>query len=309
MTVGIGVICEGGDCAILASDVRVTYGKMKVSPHDWSGKQYPFPPFNFAAAIAGSTSSTHAVVSDFAGRLRELLSWKQGHAEFEIQFEHIRNALERARKKELRRLQGCAMESELAVSVNDWIAGKLPTGEKFNQYALDEGLLVLKRVKSEMESLVGIIVAGFLRERPIFLRGIGARPVEEGSTPAIYVVGGKGAGEALQVLSNRKQSIEMGIARSLFHVYEAMNAAQSDRGVGEPADYIVIRPRHLSAPNGVLRYKYNHPTLIAWGKKYKLTGTESLENEFANKLVYEGLFPARAKNSEWLGPKGMAESL
>jgi hypothetical protein len=41
-----------------------------------------------------------------------LLTRKQADPVFMIQFEHIRNAVEIARKKALRTLQACAMESD-----------------------------------------------------------------------------------------------------------------------------------------------------------------------------------------------------
>lgn len=309
MTVGIGVLCESGDCAIMASDVRVSYRCINVAPHDWSGKQYPFPPFNLVAAIAGNTSSTHAVVSELSAELSKLILVKQANDQFQIEFEHIRNALERARKKELRRLQACAMESQLGVSVEDWIAGRLPTGDKFNQYALREGLRVLKGVADEMEHKVGIILAGFLRGKPVFIRGLGARPAEDGPSPAIFVIGGKGAQEAQAVLTVRDQSIEMGIARSLFHVYEAMEAARKDKGVGKPSDYTVMRPHGLSGLTGILRVKWNHPQLRAWRRAYRNRSTHGLEKEFANSLIRGALFIGRHKRSEWLGPKEMAEVL
>lgn len=309
LTVGIGVVCESGDCVIVASDVRVTYRGMGSDPHDWSGKQYPFPPFNLVATIAGNTSSTHAVVSEFSAELRKLILAKQADNQFQIEFEHIRNSLERARKKELRRLQACAMDSQLGVSIEDWIAGKLPTGDSFNQYALREGLRILKGVADEMEHRVGIIVAGFNRGKPVLIRGLGARPAEDGPSPAIFVIGGKGAHEAHKVLTKRDQSIEMGIARSLFHVCEAMEVARKDKGVGKPSDYTVMRPYGLSGLTGILRVKWNHPQLKAWRKKYKNRSTNGLEKEFANDLIREALFIGRHKKSEWLGPKELSELL
>jgi 20S proteasome alpha/beta subunit len=307
VTVGIGVLCEGGECAVIASDMRATYGKTKVDPHDKAGKQFAFPPFNISGAIAGSPSSTHAVFSELANQLRILiLAWQRARDKnlpAEIQFEHIRNAIEFARKKELRRLQSCAMESELGVSIYDWIAGKLPTGQPFNEYAMREGLRVLKQVKSEMDFKVGIILAGFLREDAIFLRGIGAYPIEESATPSIYVIGGKGAIDALQVLVNRNQDVEMGIARTLLHVYEALRAAKSDKGVGEPSGYLVIRPHTTRRPNGIQRIFPNHPLLEQWSKEYKLRDSESLATRTANDLINAALFPAKLPPSQWLGPK------
>ena len=313
MTVGIGVMCEDGDCVVLASDLRVTYGKMKVTPHERAGKQYDFPPFNLAACIAGSPSSTHAIVSEFSGQLRNLIeAWirlRKDKPEARIYFEHIRNALEFARKRELRRLQTCAMETDLGLSLRDWLKGKLPTGESFNEYAHKEGLRVLRRVKEDMYSKTAVIVGGFLRDEAVFCRALGALPVEESVTPAIFVIGGKGAVEAQQVLINRNQSIEMGIARTLLHVYEALKAARSDKGVGDPCGYVVIRPHTKSAPNGVLRFHSQHPILKKWSKEYALRDTEPLESRFANDMINGGMTVATAKRSQWLGPRSVMREL
>jgi hypothetical protein len=312
VTVGIGVLCEAGDCAILASDTRVCYGTTKVDPHERAGKQYPFPPFNFGAAIAGSTSSTHAVVSELSGQLRMLLkAWiaqRKDNPEIQLFMEHISRAIDIARKRELRRLQNCAMET-LGVSLPDWLAGKLPDGRPFNEYAHREGMRILKHVKDEMQFQCAILVVGFLRDSPIFFRGIGAEPLEEASTPGIYVIGGKGAVAAMQHLIDRRQSIEMGIARSLLHVYEALKIAREDKAVGEPSGYTVMRPWTHARPNGRLRFPADHPLLQQWSRTYALRDTEALESNFANELADRALVPDRSKPSQQLGPKNVQTEL
>jgi hypothetical protein len=306
LTVGIGVLCEDARTAVLASDMRVTYGKAADAPHhDRAGKQYGVPPFNFSVAIAGSTSSTHAVISELANTLSILLrAWQEQRKERPntlIAFENVRNAIEAARKRELRRLQACAFESELGVSVHDWIAGKTPTGMPFTDYAMNRGLKVLQQVKDEMQYDMAIIVAGFLRESPIFFRAIGAKPIEESASPEIHVIGGKGAKEARQVLNDRQQNVGMTLARTLVHVYEALKAARSDRGVGDPDGYLVMRPFTSPAPNGTLRFHPQHPTIVGWSKQYALTSTEPLDGQFANDLVIKGLRVHRARKYDWLG--------
>jgi hypothetical protein len=249
MTVGIGVMCEDSNCIVLASDMRASYRGMHVDPHDRAGKQYSFPPFNLAACIAGSGSSTHAVVSEFSTYLRAYADAKIKTPEAAMVLEHIRDSLEYARKKELRRLQNCEMEHELGCDLYDWQIGKLPTGIAFNEFAHREGLKVLRRVRDEFRNKIGIIVAGFLKTGPVFFRGLGFEPIEEQAIPANYVIGGKGAIEANQVLINRKQNGEMGIARTLLHIYLALKAAKiGDKGVGDPAHYVVIRPWTIPAP-------------------------------------------------------------
>lgn len=309
VTVGIGAICEHGNCAVLASDVRVSFHPMRVEAHDWSGKQYYFAPFNLAAVIAGSTSSTQAIVSQLSDNLKYLLLAKQKKPEFQPQFEHIRNALEQARKRELRRLQTCEMELQLGVSLQDWIAGKLPSGDVFNEYAHAEGRKVLRGVRDEFLGKFGIILTGFLNGSAVFLRGRGFEPVEEGVTPAIHVIG-HGGKAALEVLNRRKQNVEMGIARTILHVYQALEAAQTDKTVGKASSYVVMRPWGSSRPHGMLRFRADHPTIKQWDAQYRLKSTEGLESSFANRLIDLALTPARVPNKrDLLGPKAMTELL
>jgi 20S proteasome alpha/beta subunit len=135
MTVGIGALCEYGDCVVIASDTRVTFRGMRVDPHDKACKQYDFAPFVIGATIAGSTSSTHAVISELSGQLQKIIQAKLRNPQGEVAFEHVRNCLEAARKRELRRLQDCEMQAELGISLDQWLAGRLPDGRPFNEYA------------------------------------------------------------------------------------------------------------------------------------------------------------------------------
>jgi hypothetical protein len=222
--------------------------------------------------------------------------------------EHISRAIEAARKRELRRLQSCAMEA-LGCSLPDWLAGKLPDGRPFNEYAHREGLRILKHVKDEMQFQCAILVVGFLRDTPIFFRGIGAEPLEESSTPGIYVIGGKGAVAAMQHLIDRRQSLEMGIARTALHVYEALKIARDDKAVGKAGDYTVMRPWTHARPNGRLRLPAEHPLMQQWSKEYALRDTEGLENNFANELIDRALVPDRSTPSQQLGPKRVQPEL
>jgi hypothetical protein len=309
MTVGIAVLCDYGETIILAGDMRATYRGMDVDPHDKTGKLYDFAPFNLSAAIAGSTSSTHAIVSELSMYLRELIKEKEQHPDRSIFLEHIEKALEMSRKKELRRLQACEMNSQLGCELNDWLAGKLPSGEPFNEHAHRWGLQILKNVRSEFRNKVGIIVAGFVNNGPVFLRGLGFEPVEDAASPAIYVIGGRGASEAFSVLIRRGQNVEMGIARSMFHIYEALKAAKVDEGVGDPASYVVMRPWTVARPQGMLRFHPDHPMLKQWCETYRRGDTSPLESRESNELIYRALDVERIKDTQWLGPKNLVGQL
>lgn len=308
MTGGIGVMCNHGDTIIVAADMRATYTGMSVDPHDLTGKLYDFAPFNLVAAIAGSTSSTHAIISELSDWLRGYVGEKLKNPDGLMVMEHIRNALEKSRKKELRRLQSCEMEVQLGCGLKEWLSGKLPTGEPFNEYAHKWGLQVLRNVRDHFRNKVGIIVGGFLETGPVFFRGLGFE-LEDAASPAVYVIGGKGAIDAMKVLIKRGQNVEMGLARSLFHIYEAMKAAKIDVGVGEPAAYTVMRPYTVDRPQGMLRFHPDHPMLRQWSKTYRNRSTEPLESREANELVKRGMVPERVPNSQWLGPKTLVGKL
>lgn len=309
MTVGIGVMCDHGDSIVIASDMRASYCGMAVDPHDRTGKQYEFAPFNLSAAIAGSTSSTHAIISELCVYLKGYIDAKLKKPEGVMVLEHIRDSLEYARKKELRRLQNCEMQLQLGCALDDWLAGKLPTGQPMNEYALREGLRILRSVRQGFRNKVGIILAGFLKSGPVFMRGLGFEPVEDAASPAIYAIGGRGAVEAFQVLINREQNVEMGLARTLLHVYEALKAAKTDRGVGDPASYVVMRPWSVTTPHGMLRLHPEHPLLQQWSETYRLRDTEALEMPMARQLIDGALFPERVKRSRWLGPETLMGEL
>lgn len=310
VTVGIGVLCEDGDCIVLVSDMRATYRGMHVDPHDRAGKQYSFPPFNLAACIAGSGSSAHAVVSEFSTYLRAYAAEKLKTPERVMVLEHVRDSLEYSRKKELRRLQNCEMEHELGCDLYDWQIGKLPTGIVFNEYVYRGGLKALRRVRDDFRGKVGIIVGGFLKTGPVLFRGLGFEPIEESATPPNYVIGGKGAIEANQVLIDRQQNGEMSLARTLLHLYLALKAAKiSDKGVGEPAHYVVIRPWTVPAPHGMLRFNAEHPLLKQWSKTYRFRSTEPLDTSFAKDLINAALFPDKFRRSQLLGPRTLMGEL
>jgi hypothetical protein len=265
VTIGIAAMCEGGDTFVLGADVRATYGRSPVPPSDECGKMYDVPPFDLISCIAGSVSQTEAIFSEFCNQM-------QTHAikKTKIRFEHVRNAFEFARKKELRRLQECKFAAKLPVSLYDWMAGKLPDGKPLDRMAFDYGRILLQEVENSFEN--GLIVAGFADGERIFLKGYKTRPVEEASSPHIHVIGYQPAAlEAMKLLTLRHQNIDMTLPRTLFHVHEAMLTARKfgNKMVGMPAAYSIIRDRSAKRPNGVSRFHADSPLLKDWLRAYK----------------------------------------
>jgi hypothetical protein len=272
VTIGIGVLCDSGNTAILASDMRVTYGKSPVTPSDHAGKQYDFSPYLLVAAIAGRAGTNEAVISVMAHELNKLLVAKMEHPDKHFVAQHVRHLMDYARKAELRKQQDCAMLGELGVSLADWQSGKLPNGCKMDDLALRWGLTILRRVKDEMRTQIGLIVLGFAENGIVFMRGVGADPTEETTTPEYYVIG-SGSLAAIEVLNARKQSIYTSLARSLLHIYEALAAARrAEKTVGPPAPYVVIRPKNAAQPNGMWQFPAQSHLLRQWSKLSKEEG-------------------------------------
>jgi hypothetical protein len=278
MTIGIGVLCDGGETIVLASDMRTSY-KRSAAPSDRGGKQYDFPPLTIAATVAGQISVCGAVASQMAYDLASLLAAKRKYPDELIVAQHVHRILNYARRKQLRAAQECAMEAELGVSLNAWLSGKLPNAERLDQLALRAGLSVLRRVKEDLYGKLAVIVGGFVENGIVFLRAVGAEPIEEASSPPVFVIG-TGSRHAMDAMSRRGQNTDCTLARSLLHVYEALREARlGERDtVGPAAAYVVLR-----AQEGMMRFPAECPLVKDWYKVYrKRSSTHTLDSSVAN---------------------------
>jgi hypothetical protein len=256
MTIGIGVLCEGGKCIVLASDTRASYKSGR--PHDVCAKQFDLPPFPFVGLIAGEVSCAASVVSQMCAEFREIPSPPA------TQLAHIIRAFNNARFHIFEERVDAQMRQYLCTGLTEWKQGPL------DARVYRGGKAVIRTTKLP----VHIIVAGFLRtDEFVFLRGIQKRPHEEEASPGVYVIGATEASEfANEVLRRRKQCLDFGLPRTLLHIYEAMKAARKDHSVGNPSWYVVLRP------NDMMRFPSNSIHLRNWEKAYKnRVSTVSLE--------------------------------
>jgi hypothetical protein len=283
VTIGIGLLCDGGDTAILASDMRVTYGASPVSPNDSAGKQYDFPPYLLAAMIAGRASINQSVVAVMADELCKLLAAKQKQPDGAFLSDHVRKIVNFARKQELRKLQDCAMEGELGTNLHNWQSGNLPNDHKMDDLALRWGLTILDRVKRKLSEQLALIVVGFADNGVVFLRTVGAEPIEDTAAPECYVIG-SGSVAAMEVLTKRKQHVDTTLARSLLHIYEALKAARRiEKTVGPPAPYMVIRRRNTALQPGMWVFPAESHLVRTWSKIYReRADTGSLDKALPN---------------------------
>src|SRR5712691_2470699 len=73
VTIGIGVLAESGRMAVLGCDMRTTFPRSKVGPHDDTGKQWDFPlPFTATACVAGAMSVAQPLVDELAVQLKRV---------------------------------------------------------------------------------------------------------------------------------------------------------------------------------------------------------------------------------------------
>jgi hypothetical protein len=261
MTVGIGVLAGAATFAVIASDTRASYPKSAVDPNDFVGKQSRYddiPRFeNVICTVAGRLGVTHDVEGEMAVEFKKLIRRKKIHRE------HIQNAIDNARSRELRRRYDWALRVNcFGVTCSQLLRGKLPHGP------LDpEAIRAAKVVCDAYEFKVEIIVAGFVDGEPILFKGTGKEDLQGEASPAAYVIGSKGKLAAMNQLNKRGQNIHCGLARTILHVHEAMEAARiadPDNYIGKPAWYAVILQKE-----GVCRLNPNVTLLRDWVKHYR----------------------------------------
>ncbi len=251
VTIGIGCICERGDCVVLASDMRATYGTTPIGPHDHCGKLFTLGRFPVMACVAGRMSECHAIISQVVHVMGRF------HRRKKIAREHVMEVIDDARTREMRRIYDWTLKAKMGVSLHDWAKGKVRGG--MDNLVLRAGLSFM----NDAPLRVALIVAGFIRGQTMFFRAVEKNRLEEESSPGVYVIG-SGQVHAMKVLNRREQSYAMSLPRTLLHVHEAMIAARCERTVGTAPGYIVIKkrePRVLFLPVSV-------PTLESWRKAY-----------------------------------------
>jgi 20S proteasome alpha/beta subunit len=189
MTIGIGLLCDGGKRILLAADTRASYGQ--ISQHDETGKLFELP-FNFCGVIAGTIAWCSELISELHHRMGKLV-------ESEMGAEKIREAIQESYGRIFLLL---AEE-------------KLFNGFKINmdQYLHDEHLVQDIRRSAEdalknLEVDVDLIVGGFIGNGPFLFVVSGGTSVAIRAeiSPGNAVIG-SGSIAALNWLNYRKQNV------------------------------------------------------------------------------------------------------
>lgn len=225
MTVGIGVLCEGGDCIVLAADTRGSYGDTAHLPtHEQTGKQIDLP-FNFFASIAGDVAVCDALVSELYAQFEKLQDVD------ELFFDHVRIAIREAQLYEFANRVDHVLATTLGTRLDEW--------KKFEKATLHYRRC--QRAIRRYQLPTELIVAGYASSGPVLITTLYNDPPEGGTLATI----GSGYKLALELLTERGQQPHMSAQRSMVHVAEALEKARGQKDVGSPADYVVITPKSV----------------------------------------------------------------
>ncbi len=269
MTVCIGALTVVGPSIVLAADTRVTHGSSPVGPHDQAGKQYPLQPYNCAAAIAGSISECH----EFVGRLvqqMELLA----EGEREPYREEVMEAINDARFQVFRPKIDQSLRANVGLTLEEWHERFVPPAE-FDMMAEKIGMQAIKATPLNVSCIVG----GFIGENTMFFHAKGMEHIRSESSPGIHAIG-SGAALAMDQLNKRAQNLGFSLARTVFHVHEAMLEAQKEKTVGPPTNYLILtkgQPMTHISPDSEL--------LSRWRSAYTGRDTDGLDNPEVNFAV------------------------
>jgi hypothetical protein len=275
VTLGIGVICEGGKYVILASDTRASYGNPAaegISPNDRAGKQWDFHPFKLVASVAGQLGTAHNVVSQLTIEIEKLLALQESGTT--LCREHIENAINEARIHETGRQYNSASRLYFHVTLQQLLRGKLKHGT-IDRYAWEE----MKKMVFSLPLPVEIILGGFLGDEPILMKASGKRQTETDSDPPVFTIGSTGSKRAMEHLNKRGQHIYSGLAQSLLHIHEAAEIARNnDKSIGLCPGYIIMGADF----KGFGQMAHNAPCLTGWAAAYKdRPTTDSLNNDMS----------------------------
>ncbi len=269
MTIGVACVCERGECFVLASDLRATYGTVphgshyeRIGPNDQCGKVFCVLP-RLIGCVAGRMSECHSVISHTITYLRRLAASKK------IVRELVPACVDQARIREMHRIYNWALEKNWGISLNQFVRGKVPGGK------LDQLLIrACQHLLKDTHLRVHLILVGFVNGQGVFIRAVQKEALQEESSPAVYAIGA-GSPHAMRVLNQRGQHHGMSLPRTLLHIHEAMHEARKEQTVGPAFGYLMIRKREQK----ILHLPSTSSILEGWRKAYaKRPTTASLDD-------------------------------
>jgi hypothetical protein len=246
MTVGIGVCCQGGQCVVMAADVKGSFDSPGLIPsHEKLCKQHALP-FNMCGNIAGTVEVANAVMN----RVATALEYHPSHVPLNL--DHVIGAVENARFAELKRIADAKMKEQLGISLADW------QGAHKASLLYRRGDRIMRRSVLPVELLVSGVILGNAAVVH-FSCGDYARVDDLACI-------GSGGQTAFAHLMRRGQHAHMSLPRAILHIAEAMREARMEEPatVGPPGDFVVLtakQTRRMPAKGHVvsrLLQEYEH---------------------------------------------------
>lgn len=266
MTIGIGAVCHNGAYVLLASDKRASYGSKKkdakaIDPNDNAGKQFDFHPLKMAASIAGALGVTHDIIGELTLQFAKLIRRQEENKP--VYREHIENAIDRARSRQMRRRYNQAARINYGISLDQLLCGELPHG-KLDPVAWADA----KRNVFSLPLLAELIVVGYLEDEPVLFKAAGKREIEGYADPPVCVIGSTGSRYAMEHLNRRGQNIHCSFAQTILHFHEAMEIARrkdEDGCIGPCDGYVIMSSRF----GGFGIVPHRSPVVSGWASAYK----------------------------------------
>jgi len=270
MTICIGAYTQHGPAVVLSADTRGSYPSLYISPNDQVGKQYPLPPYHCAVVVAGRATEGHEFIARLVQQF-ELLS-KADRTPYR---EEVMTAINEARLAVYQFKIDQALQREIGLTFAEWHSRLFPPNEF--DYALEaHGMRTVNDHPLNVSSIVG----GFIADNVMFFCAKGMGDIQSESSPGIHAIG-SGSREAMETLNRRGQNLNYSLARTIYHLHEAMLAAQQDSSVGPANNYLVLikgQPLlHVRSDSDFLRNRFEY---------YKdKDNTASLDSEASNKAI------------------------
>jgi len=226
MTVGIGALCQSGQCIVMASDMRGSFEDAALPPHEYLGKQYALPN-GLNVNTAGSKNVCQSIASELYTQLESVMKLPA------VQHDHIRNAIREAQFLEFLYRVDHELRFRLGITREEW--QKMGSTSLLYRRA--------QRIVTRYYLNVQLSVGGYLTNgSPVLLTMHGNEPVEMDEISVI----GSGTDPALAVIAQRGQNPHTGVVRTIMHIHEAMAAAKAkDQYVGTCEAMVVLTPKQI----------------------------------------------------------------
>jgi hypothetical protein len=224
MTIGIGIVCDGGETILLSCDKRASYGNPPSLVTDSCGKLFASIEGKFYVVIAGTVNACQM----FEGYLAEHLKQFNGQIP---SLDAAKTAMLDARTRLHSVLSDDQLRRELAISLEQ-VHGSPDLSRQTMRQA--------RKIIREIDVPIEVIAGGFASAGGIILAFSRMSEIQETTTPGFHIIG-SGGELAHSWLCFRNQDVHMTAARSYWHLREAMFFASINPTVSKESICVAIR--------------------------------------------------------------------